>query len=304
MSSSGGDKAIGWAHNASYWWGNISQNHADGNGLFMPLPSDDDSHTAPIPSLDEIRIRKLQILSISNPYQVDWFPTYGFPDGSPFSSITGKITNIFGEIHTDFPNAQEDCAFHAFNTPIFHSLIYNNVQITTDTLLCGEDSIYCGGIYKDDLLGIKYNYYWNFGNGQTSTLYHPTAIFQPGTYLTTLIATDSAGITDTLQQYTYLPNCNYDSISRTMALNKFNVNSKNSFILIVPNPNNGNFNLEIIGIENKYLLEIFDTHGKIVFSINSEQNICKLNLVNLENGLYLVKLTQKNFSITEKFIKQ
>lgn len=297
LSTSSGEKAIGWAHNASYWWGNISENHTDINGLYMPLPDDNDNPFDPVTLFSpNVRIEGLQ-MGI-NPYQVDWYKTTGF--GSFLSTSAGHISGVFGRITVPFPfGASADAAFKAFNGASFHSM--TNL-ITTDTLFCGEDSVYCGGIYKGDVDGTKYDYFWDFGNGQTSTLYHPSVTFLPGTYLTMFIATDSTGVSDTISQYIYLPDCNSrfegDS-TRIMSINKNNV------ISIVPNPNNGKFTIVMMDLDgSEYLLEILDMHGKMIYSTSDNAMRLALDLSSIENGLYVIKLTNRNCVTTKKFIKQ
>lgn len=76
------------------------------------------------------------------------------------------------------------------------------------------------------------NYYWDFGNGTTSTLVSPSVTFAAGTYIVRLIATGNFGCSDTVTQvikvgadnkYCALPNASFTVNAATQCLATNNV---------------------------------------------------------------------------------
>ncbi|PHR69400.1 MAG: hypothetical protein COA67_10530 [Lutibacter sp.] len=75
-----------------------------------------------------------------------------------------------------------------------------------------------------------------------------------------------------------------------------------SEIKIYPNPTNGN-DLNIS--ENQDLsIEIFNVLGKLVLTDNVSTNKTKIDVNTLNTGIYLIRLSSEDGSITRKFIKQ
>ena len=73
-----------------------------------------------------------------------------------------------------------------------------------------------------------------------------------------------------------------------------------SILNLFPNPNNGVFNIKLQdNIENTIL--IYSMDGKLVYD-NKLKNSCKLNLMNLNKGIYLVKVINTDGISTEKLI--
>lgn len=80
------------------------------------------------------------------------------------------------------------------------------------------------------------------------------------------------------------------------------INSMNDF-LILPNPSNGNFQIELINKSSKYNMTILTLQGKIVYNTSFSQQICNLDL-NLIPGLYIVVIKTKSWFKSKKlFIK-
>jgi hypothetical protein len=86
-----------------------------------------------------------------------------------------------------------------------------------------------------------------------------------------------------------------------------NLDSK--LLQIYPNPNNGEFTVQINSLNNGlYELSVVDLVGKELYkeeiNCNAGSNIQKLNLQQLEKGIYLVHIRKGEGTITKKlFIK-
>jgi len=74
-------------------------------------------------------------------------------------------------------------------------------------------------------------------------------------------------------------------------------------INIFPNPANESINVSLTGNSNLNIIEIFDIQGKLVISIKPENNSANINIENLTNGLYFVKVYTPEYIETKKFIK-
>ncbi len=288
-------------HKANYYWGNTPL-CADGAGNFLIsdiINHHDDSYTTPTTIVgDKVIIKEAKILK---KYNIDWFDTRS-TSTTPYSSGT-KWSNLIGRLKPYYPGTEPDLAFQAYLRGT--SFRNNETPPPIDTLLCGEDTISVDGIFDDDVNGL-YSYFWDFGNGQTSNLVHPTVIYQPGTYNASLIVTDTIGNSDTLSQIIYVPNC--DSINNR----KFNPLETNPSysdnidnLYIDPNPNNGEFILTLkLKSQENYTLEIIDARGKIIYATVSSQSKINMNLSDKNNGLYILKLSNKNGILYKKLIKQ
>ena len=77
-----------------------------------------------------------------------------------------------------------------------------------------------------------------------------------------------------------------------------------SNVSVYPNPNNGEFNIDLTEIEGKTNIEVINTVGSIVLSktVNSEQ-VVRLDIQNQPNGFYFIKITSGNKVKVEKVIK-
>lgn len=75
-------------------------------------------------------------------------------------------------------------------------------------------------------------------------------------------------------------------------------------IAVFPNPNDGNFTVEIKGETTASVLEIYNHAGVLVDSVNSNINTVSINRTNLHKGTYFVKLTLNGKSAVKKIVIQ
>ncbi len=73
---------------------------------------------------------------------------------------------------------------------------------------------------------------------------------------------------------------------------------------VFPNPNDGNFTVEIKGETTASVLEIYNHAGVLVDSVNSNINTVSINRTNLHKGTYFVKLTLNGKSAVKKIVIQ
>lgn len=135
------------------------------------------------------------------------------------------------------------------------------------------------------------SYYWNFGDGNSSTLANPTHTYLlPGSYTVMLIASGICG-NDTSYQ-----------IVNALNIGFVNLEKKESEIRLFPNPSKGEFKLLIKNVEGKFLIiNIFSPEGKLIhqlneYSINDEFNK-NYDLKTLDEGIYLINAVIDNKTI-------
>jgi hypothetical protein len=78
----------------------------------------------------------------------------------------------------------------------------------------------------------------------------------------------------------------------------------NSNFYIYPNPNNGQFTLELNNNEEKASVVVYDLMGKIVYSKNGGDNIEKIDISAQPEGIYFVKVSIGEQVFNEKVIYQ
>ena len=78
---------------------------------------------------------------------------------------------------------------------------------------------------------------------------------------------------------------------------------KEAILILYPNPNNGQFTIELENTDRESVLEIYDVMGNIIWS---KKGVTK-NQINLQNhpkGIYLVRVVSKNNIFTRKIVFQ
>jgi len=85
-----------------------------------------------------------------------------------------------------------------------------------------------------------------------------------------------------------------------------NIDATNNSLNIYPNPNNGQFKIELnLENYNNANLNVYDVYGKLVISesYNNIKSINKMyNFNNLQSGIYFIKVISNDKVYSEKFI--
>lgn len=178
-------------------------------------------------------------------------------------------------------------------------LINGEIEIYDDheeTINC-SDTIKLNGIDGDT---VSYSsYHWNFGNGQTSNDKSVNIHYEEsGSYLVTLILTDSVGVTDTLSKTYIVPDCGQSRHSSNAI-----TQNTNSEIQIFPNPTSGKFNIFFPKSQSESDITIYDFLGKLIFQKNhASQNPIEIDLSDQPKGMYLVKVLKDGHISTSKIV--
>ena len=119
-------------------------------------------------------------------------------------------------------------------------------------------------------------------------------ITNPGTFVPMYSYTNSAtGCSNTATVTVIVANC---TDLKTITNNSGNIN-------LYPNPNNGSFVVETNNFDEK-LIEVTDLTGRVVFSEITTNESIKVNIYELANGLYQVRIKSNSETHQFKVIKQ
>lgn len=170
-----------------------------------------------------------------------------------------------------------------------------------ETLTC-NDTLRIFGLDGDTTSFV--NYFWDFGNGQTSDnpigeVYYD----KPGEYKVKLVLTDSSGVTDTLSKIYIQPDCK----GKTNRLSNDTTNNKSNAVsylspTIFPNPTPNNINITQLNNFVGGNIEIINLMGQVIFTTTINSNQLSVNLSEYPKGIYLVKISSDKEQVIEKIV--
>lgn len=136
-------------------------------------------------------------------------------------------------------------------------------------------------------------WFWDFGDGTTSTLQNPSHTYAAtGNY--------------TVNSYVENLNKSWDEINRNINLTTMGLSDNSTtFFQLFPNPTNNEATIILPNLVDKVNYQIIDYSGKMVKE-NSVQN-CKeftINSSDLANGLYIIKVNTNESNTIGKLIKK
>lgn len=127
-------------------------------------------------------------------------------------------------------------------------------------------------------------YFWDFGDGSTSSLQNPSHTYQSSSHYVIKLEVSKCGKTDTMSTLVIITGTG------------LNTNNEDEIITIFPNPSNGTLNL--VGADEIEHIEIFNSLGLLVFSASKQDKI----VVNLPKGIYICKIRMNNKILNNKII--
>lgn len=203
--------------------------------------------------------------------------TWSFPGGSPSSSTAQNPTVVYNTPGTH--NAQ----LIATNGDGSDTILFTN-YITVNASPAAPTIIDNAGTLESSYTGSGNQWYLNGSpiGGATSATYTPT---QGGLY--TCIYTDGNGCTSTAS----------NSITSTLSLDDTEISFS-----IYPNPATDKLVIDA-GTIIKANIKLLDLSGRVVINTQMNQSLQTIDLTNLSNGVYMIKVEYGDQSITKKIVK-
>ncbi len=136
-------------------------------------------------------------------------------------------------------------------------------------------------------------YFWDFGNGQTSTDANPWATYnQEGTYNVMCVAINGVCQNDTA--WTTI------EVINSVGIDELNTN----LVSIYPNPTNEVLNVKLNNETSSGTILIYDTRGRLVISKTINQTNTIIDVTDLVNGYYVIEVKNNQNIIHKNFIKR
>lgn len=183
---------------------------------------------------------------------------------------------------------------------------YQNIQVN-DSSACQLNSSFTTSTdtsnnvihFYPDIYNPNYDYFWDFGDGQTSTFHSPNHSYSSnGMYTVTLTVNfDSCQSVDS----TYIP---------MLSANLVNNEGSNSEVNIYPNPTSDFLTIDFNTLNSeKIQISLIDMNGKLIkqefFTPNKGKNHKQINVQTISQGMYQLVLREKNgtFIHRVRFVK-
>ncbi|WKZ75418.1 MAG: HYR domain-containing protein [Vicingaceae bacterium] len=191
--------------------------------------------------------------------------TAGLPDGATFP--VGVTTNWY-KVEDGLGNA-DSCSFTV-------TVVDNEAPSIT----CPGDTTICWGVYNANITSSD-----NCPGATVTQTNGPTlgSSFDVGTYNLVFVVTDASGNKDT---------CDYNVTVEVCG--GVNENNQKYGISVYPNPMREYVIIENKHIEGKYTIEITNTLGGIVKTINTTEKRVEIQKGNMSKGMYYYSIKQNN----------
>ncbi|MFK7948229.1 MAG: S8 family serine peptidase [Saprospiraceae bacterium] len=140
------------------------------------------------------------------------------------------------------------------------------------------------------------SWFWDFGDGNTSTIQNPTHTYtQPGEYQVYLTATNSTGCSDTKMQIMKVVN---------FPVTTTPIDVLNENIRVYPNPTNDVLNVAFTNDFQHYNLTLVNAVGQVVWienNISTDQ--FQLSVSDYPKGIYFLQIEVDNQRVVRKIVK-
>lgn len=194
--------------------------------------------------------------------------TYSWSNGVinnvPFLSLTSNIYTVTG---SDNNNCKSTATVNVLVNPL------------PTIIVTSQDSVVCTGQFAVLHSAGANTYTWNTGFIGTPLVVAPIV-----TTNFVVTGTGTNGCTHTVGITQYVDQC--------LALDKNNLSNYR----IYPNPNNGNFTIDLRYVTKNATIEIADSFGQIIYNYSVQELKTEITLNAVTSGLYFIRIIERNNS--------
>ncbi len=220
-------------------------------------------------------------------------------------SYTPNTSGAYVGLPSNYPNATAEKAFKTYfrypNVKFFKKSNYTDtewkqkIKAQLDeshvVLYSGDDGSAGHAFVLDGYLGSNNDYYhFNFGWGGTSN----------GFFYLTSISPGSGGTGGGTYSFTQNQEGLFDLYNTTAGIES-QVLEQN--LTVYPNPASDLVNVDLTGFNDDVSVTIFDLNGKsVLFQNVTDNSLFQLNISDLKNGIYQIRVSDKNHSVSQKLV--
>ena len=277
-------------------------------------------------------ISKAQNSAISQPGGSTYIPEGQISQDNQWRIFDGRLSYNKGAaiIHTLRHEIQDD--------EVFFDVLKTFQKEFTDSTATGDDF----KRIAEDVTGMDFEQFfdqWYYGQGYP--IYDIEYSMSEGTFFMTVTQTPSTTATlffemlmdyklvfndgtDTIVQFIQTDNINSFSVYTSKEVTDIIVDPKDwtmekvgsiypsvaetespVYFSLGPNPASNYLNIYFLNPSNKQKeISIKDLSGKTISRLNSNQNFIRYNITSLSRGIYFVQITDGQYNLTRKFVKQ
>ncbi|HAW20572.1 MAG TPA: hypothetical protein DCX14_10345 [Flavobacteriales bacterium] len=209
--------------------------------------------------------------------------------GEYMESISGIMYYSFGDMKL-FPRNNNDIVNYGGGP------VYASAYPAEDTVCLGETVQ-----FVNNSSAVADQFDWTYSDGGTASIKYPMyAITTPGMHSITMTATNTV---DGENDQTILTDAVFIDTSANCGLGVFN--HKVEFAAVYPNPAHDFIYVESSNISGSMMVSMFDLSGKKVISTTSYIRRSKVDLSELQSGLYLIEVRNNEGALiaTQKVVK-
>jgi len=204
--------------------------------------------------------------------------------------ISATVTNAAGCVATTTKTITSLCPCECLSTlyvkmtPQLGGTYRFNVVNSNENVVCG---------------GLNLKYVWTFSSGLTTTNTTGVAYYTEQAASVVIQLLSPTGTVLCSVTRIYMP------IGPGNGKTSMNTATKNTNVIVTPNPSQGLFNLLIEGYSGNLNVKVIDGNGREVFTENEAhfQTEKLLNLSHLSSGIYILKINGESVNSTQKIIK-
>lgn len=211
-------------------------------------------------------------LSATSSGTVNWYASN--TSTSVLSSGNSFITpTLSAGTYTYYAGASNTCSNSASRTPITFT-----VKALPNVSVVPSSSFVCLGQTATLTASGASTYSWNTTSTNTTIIVSPSS---NTSYTVTGVANNGCKNSASVNMV----------VSACTGIDQA-ANNGNETILIYPNPSNGRLSIDTYNDETKRI-ELMDVNGKLIYSATSSESVINLELVDLQKGLYFVRVIGK-----------